>query len=86
MTDSKPFYLVLLADQLLVDDDAAEGLEMTFEDGGTFYQAVGKDFGFYQDAVSYVQSNIAVPEPNAALLGAIAAVGLLGLVPCHRGI
>ncbi len=46
MTESKPFYLVLLADQLLVDDDAAEGLEETFAAGGTFYEAVGKDFGF----------------------------------------
>jgi hypothetical protein len=79
MTDSQPFYLVLLADKLLVDDDAAEGLEETLEEGGTFYEAVGKDFGFYPAAVSYVQSNIAVPEPSGWLLGATAALGFVGL-------
>jgi hypothetical protein len=74
MAESEPFYLVLLANQFLVDDDAAEGLTETFENGGTFYAEVGKDFAFYREAVAYVQTNIADPEPAALLLTAVAAV------------
>jgi hypothetical protein len=75
MNGSEPFYLVMLVDQLLVDDDAAEGLEEAIESGTTFYQ--GKDFAFYEEAVGYVETNVAVPEPGAALLGGWAAAGFL---------
>ncbi|MGD9634543.1 MAG: hypothetical protein AB7G28_10730 [Pirellulales bacterium] len=83
MAASKPFYLVLLADQLLVDDDAAEGLEETLESGNTFYEAVGKDFGFYEEAVEYVQANVAVPEPTTALMAMGIAASLSGLRTRH---
>lgn len=82
MNDSQPFYLVMLVDQLLVDDEAAEGLEETFEAGETFYEAVGKDFGFYEEAVAYVEANIAVPEPGTAFLSVLAAAQLLN--SCRR--
>jgi hypothetical protein len=84
MDDSEPFYLVMLVDQLLVDDDAAEGLEETFEAGGTFYEAVGKDFGFYEEAVGYVETNVAVPEPGAGALGILTA-GFLSTCRRRRG-
>jgi hypothetical protein len=85
MDDSEPVYLVMLVDQLLVDDDAAEGLEETFEAGGTFYEAVGKDFGFYEEAVGYVETNVAVPEPGTGLLGTLAVAGILSTCRRRRG-
>jgi hypothetical protein len=85
MDDSEPAYLVMLVDQLLVDDDAAEGLEETFDAGGTFYEAVGKDFGFYEEAVEYVEANVAVPEPGAGVLGILAEAGLLSGCQRQRG-
>jgi len=85
MDDSEPVYLVMLVDQLLVDDDAAEGLEETFEAGGTFYEAVGKDFGFYEEAVGYVETNVAVPEPGAGVLGISAVAGYLSACRRRRG-
>lgn len=84
MIDSKPFYLVLLADQLLADDEAAEGLEETFEAGETYFEAVGKDFGFYEEAVAYVESNVAVPEPSTLLLSGISVAAILSLQPRRR--
>ncbi len=84
MVDSKPFYLVLLADQLLADGDTAEGLEGVFDAGETYYDAIGKDFGFYPSAVMYVESNVGVPEPNAALMSLFAAAGLVALKPRVR--
>lgn len=85
MEDSEPVYLVMLVDQLLVDDDAAEGLEETFEAGETFYEAVGKDFGFYEDAVAYVEASVAVPEPGTGLLGILAVAGFLSDCRRRRG-
>jgi MYXO-CTERM domain-containing protein len=83
LDDSQPFYLVMLVDQLLVDADAAEGLEATFEAGETFYEAVGKDFGFYEVAVEYVEANVAVPEPGSAVLGGLAVAGFLSVRRRH---
>lgn len=81
LIDSKRFFIVLLADQLLVGDEVAEGLEETFESGETFYEAVGKDFGFYEEAVAYVESKLVVPEPATLLLGGFAAAGALSFPP-----
>lgn len=85
MDDSEPVYLVMLVDQLLVDDDAAEGLEETFEAGETFYEAVGKDFGFYEEAVEYVEANVAVPEPGANVLGISVVAGFMSACWRRRG-
>jgi hypothetical protein len=80
MTTSDPFYMVWLVDELLVDDEAAEELEMALESGDT--SALGKDFAFYETAVGYVHDNLVVPEPATGLL-ALSAV-IAGMIATGR--
>jgi hypothetical protein len=74
---SDNFYLVLLADALIADEDAAELVEEALESlaEGTatdalvdFGNGAMKDFAFYEEAVEFVADNVVVPEPGTALL------------------
>jgi hypothetical protein len=76
LTDSEPFYMLWLVDSLILDEDAAEEVEESLEAGQTF--VLGEDFGFFEQAVEYVQQNLAVPEPSSALLSLLAAAGTFG--------
>ncbi len=82
---SDHFFLVLLADALIVDEDAAELVEEALEglEEGTandavvdFGGGVTKDFAFYEEAVEFVEEMVAIPEPNTALLF-VTALGFL---------
>ena len=70
--------MLFLADALLVDEDAAEELEEALEAGDFIVH--GKDFRFFEEAVEYVQSTVAVPEPGSLVL---VGIGLLS-VGCSR--
>jgi hypothetical protein len=76
LADSRPFYMVWLADALLVDDTAAEELEESLEMGQ--FVVHGKDFGFFEEAVEYIATQV-VPEPGVAilLLGSLTGVNAL---------
>jgi hypothetical protein len=56
----------------LADEDVAEGLEESLEQGETVY--LGKDFAFFEEAVDYVQNQI-VPEPASGVLSLLALAG-----------
>lgn len=78
LTDSTPFAIVWLVDQLLVDDDAAEELEgllEAFEGGGDEPVFGGKNFAFYEEGVEFVAESI--PEPTG--LGLMCSMLLSGL-------
>lgn len=75
--DSRPFYMVWLADALIVDEEAAEELEEALEMG--HFVVHGKDFGFFEEAVDYVHDNLVVPEPSALIL-LVSAVGSCGAI------
>jgi hypothetical protein len=81
LTDSGPFYIVWLVDALLADDEAAEELEMALEMGQ--FVVHGKDFGFFEEAVEYVQQNL-VPEPAGAVL-ILSAFVAFGTFPRRDG-
>lgn len=77
LADSQHFHMLWLVDSLLTDEDAAEGLEDALSNGESVY--LGKDFGFFPAAASYVESDL-VPEPTAGtlcLLGLATCVGLV---------
>ena len=82
---SNKFFAVLLVDQLIDTEDDLEELEEALEaleegiSSTAFFH--GKDFAFYEDAVEFVEDNIAVPEPSAAVLAMLA----MGLVTLRRG-
>ena len=78
LADSQHFHMLWLVDSLLSDEDAAEGLEDTFANGETVY--LGKDFGFFPAAISYVETNL-VPEPTT---GALCLLGLASFVGVIR--
>ena len=74
LTDSQPVYMVWLVDALFDEEDAAEGLEASLEQGQTVY--LGKDFAFFEQAVDYVQNQL-VPEPTSGLLSLLAFAGVM---------
>jgi hypothetical protein len=78
LADSDPFTMVWLVDALIVDDEAAEQVEEALE-AGTF-EALGKNFAFFEEAVAFVQDNIVVPEPASMTLAVVA----LALAPSLR--
>ena len=44
----------------------------------------GKNFAYVNQAVSYVQSNLAVPEPSTLALGGIAGVTIIAVAARKR--
>lgn len=78
LSDSPPAFMLWLVDALLADEDAAEGLETLLEMGQTTY--LGKDFAFFETAVSHVEENF-VPEPA---VGGVSVAMLVGLVTSVR--
>jgi hypothetical protein len=82
LATSDRFFVVLLVDQLIDTEDDVEDLEEALEalEAGESETAFlhSKDFAFYEEAVEYVEENIAVPEPSAGVL-ALVAVGLVAL-------
>ncbi len=73
LADSDPFYMVWLANSVLVDDETAEELEgalEAYEEGGPEPIVGGVNFAFFEEAVEYVG---AIPEPSTALLAMLAA-------------
>ncbi|QDS98733.1 PEP-CTERM sorting domain-containing protein [Adhaeretor mobilis] len=85
LATSDPFYSVLLADALIVDEDDEEAVEEALEaleEGLTtdavvdFGGGVTKEFAFYEEAVEFVEETFAIPEPSTALLS-LAAFGML---------
>ena len=77
LADSQHFHVLWLVDSLLNDEDTAEGLEDTFANGETMY--LGKDFGFFPAAASYVETNL-VPEPATYALCLLGLAGLVGVI------
>jgi hypothetical protein len=76
LANSDRFYFLHLADALVTDEDDAEVLGEGLDAGQAMFK--GKDFAFFNSAVAYVESNLAVPEPCGACLAffALAAFGL----------
>jgi hypothetical protein len=73
LTDSKNYYYVWIIDSLIDDGDKAEELRDALLDHVVPPVVQGKDFTFANNAVSYVQNNLVVPEP-----GSIALIGVVG--------
>ena len=79
LTQSKNYYYVWVIDSLIDDADKAAALRDALLDHVIPPIVEGKDFTFVNDAIGFVQNNLAsVPEPSSvALLGMFAGVGLL---------
>jgi PEP-CTERM motif len=75
LADSKPFFIVWAVDHLIPDDDTVEALEDALDNDNPPIVA-GKDFSYVNQAVSYVQNNLVVPEPSSLLLAGLACVGI----------
>ncbi|MEM8679960.1 MAG: PEP-CTERM sorting domain-containing protein [Planctomycetota bacterium] len=86
MTDSDPFYLVAMVDELINNSSDPEGSAEMLGELIRNYQAdplnapapmyEGKDFTFYAEAVAVVEAQ--VPEPGFMGLSTLATLGLLG--------
>lgn len=79
LSDSDPYYFVLLKDELIADEADVEALEALLEDydnGGPAPVYLGKGFSFFEEAVEHVAST--VPEPLTAGLASFAALALVG--------
>jgi hypothetical protein len=74
--DSKNFFIVWVVDHLIPDDDAAGELEDALDNEQPPIVA-GKDFTYVNQAVSYVQNNLAVPEPSSLALVGMMFLGLV---------
>ena len=75
--DSLPIHFVMLKDDLIGDESDAESLvELLeeFENGGSDPVFGGKNFAFFEEAVSSLEA--AIPEPGGALLAGVALLGL----------
>jgi len=73
--DSPSIFLVMLKDALITADnkDELEDLLEAFEEGGPDPVLEGKNFAFFEEAFEAVEARLAVPEPNAVGLAALAA-------------
>jgi hypothetical protein len=76
LPDSKHFFMVWIVDHLIPDQDTADALETALD---TVDPPIvnGKNFAYVNQAVSYVQSNLVVPEPSSRALAGIACFGFI---------
>ena len=65
--DSKHFFMVWIVDHLIPDQDTADALETALDNDNPPI-VNGKNFAYVNQAVSYVQNNLAVPEPSSLTL------------------
>jgi hypothetical protein len=83
LPDSKHFFMVWIVDHLIPDQDTADALETALDSAGPPI-VNGKNFAYVNQAVSYVQNNLAVPEPSSLVLTGIACVGLVTIAARSR--
>jgi hypothetical protein len=84
LTDSKNYYYVWVIDSLIAGEhkeDIAVELRDALLDHVIPPIVEGKDFTFVNDAISFVQNNLVVPEPSGAAL-----VGILACMPLFRAV
>ena len=72
---SDPIYLVWLADASITSDLIAEETEEAIE--------AGLALQYFEQAVGYVESNLAVPEPGCFALAMLAIVGFVWRSHCR---
>lgn len=82
LEDSDPFYVLWLVDDLVQNADDLNAVVAALEAGQT--TVLGKDFGFFPEAMEYVRLNMVVPEPTSALLGLMALAGMSGGMSVRR--
>ncbi len=73
LPDSKHFFMVWIVDHLVPDQDTADALEDALDSQNPPI-VNGKDFTYVNHAVSYVQSNLVVPEPSSFALAGVSTV------------
>jgi PEP-CTERM motif len=83
LPDSKHFFMVWIVDHLVPDQDTADALE-TALDSDNPPIINGKNFTYVNQAVSFVQNNLAVPEPSSLALAGIACAGLVAIAARSR--
>jgi hypothetical protein len=83
LADSPSIYFVMLKDDLITSESVAEEIEEAlelYEEGGPDPIVEGKNFAFFEEAVEYVETRAAIPEPSSVLLAVLAAViGFVGI-------
>ena len=82
LVDSDAFHILWLVDSLITDEETAEEVDESLEAGQM--TVLGKNFGFFPEAVEYVQQNLAVPEPSSALMSIMALAGVSGYLVRRR--
>jgi hypothetical protein len=76
LPDSKHFFMVWIVDHLIPDQDTADSLETALDNDNPPI-INGKNFAYVNQAVSYVQRNLVVPEPSSRALAGIASFGII---------
>ncbi len=80
LMESKPIHLVWLASSLIDGDDAAEEfeelLELFEESGDPSDLGRFSSLAYFEEAVEFVDAQVAVPEPSAIALALLCACGL----------
>jgi hypothetical protein len=75
LADSPRIYFLHLADALVTNEDDAEALTDSLDNGQTVF--AGKDFGFFLAAQDHVQNDL-VPEPSSVSLVFVTIAALAG--------
>ncbi len=75
LADSKPYYMLFLADAGITNEDDAEAVKDGLDSGDPIFN--GKDYSYFYGAADYVRDNLAVPEPSAAALLGLACAALV---------
>jgi hypothetical protein len=83
LAESKHFFMVWIVDHLIADQDSADALE-TALDSDNPPIVNGKNFGYVNQAVNYVQTNLVVPEPSSLILSVMACIGMIALAARTR--
>ena len=83
LPDSKHFFMVWIVDHLVPDQDTADALETALDNNNPPI-INGKNFSYVNQAVSYVQTNLAVPEPSSLALAGLACAGLVTIATRSR--
>jgi hypothetical protein len=78
LADSRHFFMVWIVDHLISDQDSADALENALDNDNPPI-VDGKNFAYVNQAVSYVQNNLVVPEPASAVLATLGCVGLIAI-------